>query len=156
MPVRRWTLKAVAAAFYASVLTLLVYSLSLHVRLDPATERVQTPQAAWASSAGACAEERGLERGMCKVDAKIDATRAKIKRHVGKRRLQAVNSIAEGSAAERSDPALGFVGDTLVWSVDRGAARIRGAVAERGLYRADGPSPAASSSVLADGQLPSR
>ena len=124
----RSALNASVAACYVVAVVILVYAIMLHVRLASSAERAATagasPGATRIEAHDACGDASGLDRGICKADAKLDAARAKIRRHLAKRRLQDIHA-ESGSvkAIQPPDLTLFFAGDTLEWMSERGVAQ---------------------------------
>ena len=150
----RSTLNAVAASGYVVAVAVLVYAIVLHAQLDaPPTLRFAHASASVAPPAtDACADASGIERGLCKADVKIDATKAKIKRHLAKRRLQDVTVAVE---PQQSFPPLSFVRETLVWAAEQAdmAQPARASIRVRAQPVDDVTPAIASRSVMPAGPL---
>jgi|SRR5687768_14284796 len=145
-------LNAVAVVGYVAAVAVLVYAIGIHVQLD-APRGVRYAHASGSApllTTGPCADATGIERGLCKADATIDATKAKIKRHLAKRRLQETTVAAE-SLPGPSYPALMFVRDTLVWAAEQADLKDRGPATGNPieLQHASGPVPPPTPSLRA-------
>ena len=143
-------LNAVAVIGYIAAVAVLVYAIGVHVRLDAQrTLQYSLPGGpAPAVNTGPCADATGIERGLCKADAKIDATKAKIRRHLEKRRVQE-SIVTTESLPARSYPGLMFVRDTLVWAAEQADRQPTRASNESGPQIVDGAAPRPGRSLQA-------